>query len=46
MIVQIEIKKANGNMYVITRPDRTVYYIDGNVKKNKKLIDFIMSNST
>lgn len=39
---KIEIKKANDTSYQIKREDGKLFYINVTIRKNKKLIDFLM----
>lgn len=41
MEVTINIKKANHTMYSLKRKDGTIIYLDSNIKKQKKIIDFL-----
>ena len=46
MELKINIKKANHTTYRIKKENGEIHYIDVSVKKNKKLIDFLISNAT
>jgi hypothetical protein len=41
MEVTINIKKANSKMYRLKRSDGAIIYLDSNIKKQKKTIDFL-----